>query len=273
MNYQKSWREHHDLESVTAVTVLGNGPSLRGVDLRQLSDRPSIGMNASYRHWDRIGWYPTFYCCLDDVVVQSHADEIARLLNQQLVQGAFLSGRFFEVKPEFLGDSRILDLDRVSSFWFQSQGINRGKQFVYHQAFMSCYPTLITTGAWALRWAAFMGFSQSCVFGIDMSYNDLPLDYVAPTGNHMKMMATPDHNANYFFDDYQQEGDEFQKPNPIPERPNMHFEALTALSHDFTQQRVGCEIHVAQPESGLGRSNLFQVRAACSVLALAAGSG
>jgi hypothetical protein len=57
------------------MMVLGNGPSLRGVDLTRIGSA-SIGMNAAYRAWDKIGWTPSHYICLDHQLIISHADYI-----------------------------------------------------------------------------------------------------------------------------------------------------------------------------------------------------
>ncbi len=39
--------------------VMGNGPSLKGFDFTRLNGVTTLGMNAAYRYWDQIGWYPT----------------------------------------------------------------------------------------------------------------------------------------------------------------------------------------------------------------------
>jgi hypothetical protein len=259
-NFPDEWQYFGGSEHVSSVAMLGNGPSLKEVNLRDLDGIATIGMNAAYRHWERIDWYPTYYCCLDEVVVESHADAIAGLLDEGRVQRAFLSGRFFEVKPEYVNDPRILDLDRVSDAWFRHRGEATGKSFLPHAAFTSCYPSLITTGSWATRWAAFLGYRYAFMFGVDLEYVEKVDGAVLGAEGHLRMTVTPDHNPNYFIDDYQQVGDEFQVPNPILERPRMHVEAFAAIIHDFDQQKVGCELFSAQPESGLARTRLFPAK-------------
>jgi len=36
------------------AVIVGNGPSLRGYDMKRLQAYDSFGMNAAYRHWDDI---------------------------------------------------------------------------------------------------------------------------------------------------------------------------------------------------------------------------
>ena len=43
------------------AVVLGNGPSLRGFDFGRLSRFDVFGMNAAYRYWYEIGWFPQYY--------------------------------------------------------------------------------------------------------------------------------------------------------------------------------------------------------------------
>ena len=92
--------------------VIGNGPSLRGFDLTRLSSIDTIGMNAAYRHWERIGWYPTHYACLDDEMIDTHHVEIARLIDEGLCETAFLSGQFLFHHPEAADDDRFVFLDQ-----------------------------------------------------------------------------------------------------------------------------------------------------------------
>ena len=56
--------------------IMGNGPSIKGFDFHRLKDFDVFGMNAAYRYWDKINWYPQYYSCLDIVVGLSHAKEI-----------------------------------------------------------------------------------------------------------------------------------------------------------------------------------------------------
>jgi hypothetical protein len=73
------------------VVVLGNGPSLKGFDFLSLHGVDTIGMNAAYRFWDRIGWYPNHYVCLDDRLIETHAAEIFRLIATKKVESCVLA--------------------------------------------------------------------------------------------------------------------------------------------------------------------------------------
>jgi hypothetical protein len=229
------------------------------VDLGSFADYPTIGMNAAYRYWRQLDWFPTYYCCLDEVVVESHVDAISDLIEEGCIKGFFLSGRFLELRPQYASDSRILDLDRVSQKWFKQRGEQLGKSRIYHVAFNSCFP-LITTGAWAVRWAVMLGYRHVYLMGIDGKYTEVLPEAQELDSHRLRMVTTPKRNPNYFFDEYQQVGDEFQQPNPLPDHPLMHMEAFAAIRHDFARQGISCNVYCAQPQSGIASTFLFPLR-------------
>ena len=92
---------------MNTIIVIGNGPSLRGFDFTTLRHVDTLGMNAAYRYWDRIDWYPTWYCCLDDQLIITHHEEIKRLVLRGQVKGAFVHGSFFNLHPECATNSAL----------------------------------------------------------------------------------------------------------------------------------------------------------------------
>ena len=78
------------------IIVLGNGPSLKGTDFLEFNHVDSIGMNAAYRFWEKIDWYPTHYICLDDQLIETHADAIYNLITTNKVKTAFLIVKILE---------------------------------------------------------------------------------------------------------------------------------------------------------------------------------
>lgn len=230
--------------------ILANGPSLAEVDLPTLSSVATLGMNAAYRHWERIGWFPTYYACLDDVVAESHAGAIAEMLRAKVFHSAFLAGSFFDAYPEFRSSRDILNLDQVSNSWFTQRGRIRGLRQVYHPAFDSCYP-FITTGSWAIRWGAFMGYRDLLLYGFDLEYEPELPGVSTVQGLRVRVDETPNENPNYFFDDYQRAGDEFQVANPTHIHPHLHRDSMLALLHDLSLRDVGVNMTNALPHSGL----------------------
>ena len=50
------------------LIVMGNGPSLGDVDFESLNGFDTFGLNAAYRAYERMNWYPTYFGCFDYIV-------------------------------------------------------------------------------------------------------------------------------------------------------------------------------------------------------------
>lgn len=216
------------------VVVLGNGPSAKLVDFERLRGGAvaSIGMNAAYRHWDRIDFRPTHYICMDTVVIQSHAPRIAELIREGRIERFFLRNEFLELHPEFAAHPRIL--------WFDDVRGRAGSLFDTHW---------VTTGSWAIRWAAFEGCRLAILIGIDVNYVEL-LPGATRLGSgsdlRLELTRTPRFNPNYFFADYQQAGDRYNVPNDPAYKQQtgglVHVDALREAARDMS--RLGCTLKV-----------------------------
>ncbi len=148
------------------IVVVGNGDSLQGVDVKtDLEGFDSIGMNAAYRHWDEINWYPTYYVCMDETVTEHHTSEIKRLIQNQHENGIrlfFLRKTFIEIYPQFRGYPTVFVLE------------DQTKNFPV----IDFEP--ITTGSFAALFAAVLGYTQIYLIGIDCNYAD-QIDNAQPT--------------------------------------------------------------------------------------------
>lgn len=181
------------------IFILGNGPSLRGFDFKSLSGHSSIGMNAAYRYWEKINWYPTYYICLDAVVIKSHSKAIKNLINNTSVNGIinfFLRKEILMNEPELAKNEKIIFLEDVTD---HSSGI------------FDCIH--ITTGSFAARFAIYLGYNKLILLGIDEKYKNFVPGSKRKENIILEMTKTPESNENYFFDDYQREGDLYQIPN------------------------------------------------------------
>ena len=195
------------------AVVLGNGPSLKGFDFGRFKQFDVFGMNAAYRYWDQIGWYPRYYCCLDQVVGMSHADEIARLIRNAPKYGIeqFLLRRNLidQLGADIENADRIVDFDRLC--------VN-ARQFA----------TLpLTTGSHTLIWAASLGYRHIYVMGVDCNYVEIVPGAERREGIVLEITNKTE-NPNYFFSGYQQVGDKYNIPNSAS--PEHHVEAWRAAA-------------------------------------------
>ncbi|WP_045699682.1 hypothetical protein [Hyphomonas sp. BRH_c22] len=239
-----------DLSSGKPLIVIGNGPSLRGFDFDRLSGVDTLGMNAAYRHWDRIDWRPTHYACLDDALIDTHRKEILRLIEEGRINSFFLSGRMLELEPGLADHPRVRFLDEFVPFWFNARGRQHGLSLVASPAFLTQQDAFVTTGAYSVRYGAFLGFSRIILIGIDLTYQ--PISEAEKVDDlRLVMTQTPASNPNYFFDDYQREGDAFQVPNPEIHSQELHVAAFEAIRDDFLREEVPVDLINANPRSRL----------------------
>lgn len=237
-------------KKASPLFVIGNGPSLRGLDFKRLSGTATMGMNAAYRHWDRIDWRPTHYACLDDALIETHRFEIIRLIEEGRIQTFFLSGRMLELEPDLAQLPTVRFLDEFVPYWFTARGKAKGLAFTESRFFRTTAPELITTGAYATRYGAFLGFDELFLMGVDLTYHSIP-EARSEKGLRLVMTKTPDTNPNYFFDDYQQAGDAFQVPNPDVHNQELHVAAFAAVRDDFHREGIQVRIMNTNPGSRL----------------------
>ncbi|HML91678.1 hypothetical protein [Methyloceanibacter sp.] len=172
---------------------------MKGFDFKRFQGFDVFGMNAAYRYWDSIGWYPQYYACLDIVVGVSHKDQIARLIAESDGNGI----RQFLLRENLideLGD--VANLDRVRNF----------------DVLMSEFDVLsapsVSTGSHCAAWAECLGYREIFLLGIDCNYVEIIPEAKRGGGIELEIVKAPEENPNYFFADYQQPGDKFNIPNP-----------------------------------------------------------
>jgi hypothetical protein len=196
--------------------VVGNGPSLRGFDFRRLNGEAVLGMNAAYRYWQEINWYPTYYCCLDDELVATHWRQIIDLVRSGKVKKAFVSGSLADYDRSVLGDKRFALLDQFVDYWYRTRGKANGLEFVDSPYFVSSQASKLTTGSHSVRFAAHLGYQEVCLLGIDLRYVETIPEAEQVGEIALRIRDTPKHNPNYFFDGYQQAGDRYNIQSQEP---------------------------------------------------------
>jgi hypothetical protein len=224
------------------IIVIGNGPSLRGFDFAALNKVDTLGMNAAYRYWDRINWYPTHYCCLDSELIATHHQAIKRLVEEGQVKTAFLDGRFLEFFPDASKDKRYVFLDQFLLYWYQKRGAEFGLPFIESSIFQSAQPSKVTTGSYSVRYAIYLGYQRVALLGIDLQYIEQIPEAENTEGIQLVMKKTPSRNPNYFFDDYQQAGDKFQIPNPKVHNFDLHPTSFESLRDDILLKNLDVEV-------------------------------
>ena len=176
------------------LIVLGNGPSLRGVDFEMLRGEHTFMLNASYRAFDRIKLCPTYFGCFDFIVTHSHMVAYFELMNARNdIQ------QFFWVNPMLAHDrATVAKLERTREPTALGDGYDP-------------MPDMGNSGANACQCGSIMGYDEIVLLGVDCRYVEA-VEGCTETQGHLLMDNTPEVNPNYWFDDYQSAGDRYNKP-------------------------------------------------------------
>jgi hypothetical protein len=216
------------------IIVMGNGPSLKSIDLKSLSSIDTIGMNAAYRYWDRIDWYPTHYVCLDDQLIETHASAINDMIVRGKVRTAFLISKILDYYPELISHPKVFFLESFHATR-QKRVEERGIPFIPAIPFRESDASKVTTGSYSVRFAAFLGYKDISILGIDLQYVEVIDEAKSTEGIKLEMVTTPKSNPNYFFDDYQRAGDKYNIPNPDAHDGNLHVKSFEVMVNDIKQ--------------------------------------
>lgn len=158
--YMKSLKNIHQGES---CFVIGNGPSLKPEDLDRLSDAKMIcfGTNRIYNIFPQTKWRPTYYLCLDSVVIASEMDNI--ICNGDYMK--FVNYMFRREKGKFKGDMHLLcTYSKASADPFEMTIDTLSDD-------LSLYGTKTgTVTANAIELAIYMGFKRIYLLGVDNQY-------------------------------------------------------------------------------------------------------
>lgn len=216
--YENEIRERRVNLTDGAIFVLGNGPSLAGVDLPRLSScGATLGMNAAYRYWREIGWRPRYYACLDLVVGLSHRKAIADLIDEKGGIELFLLRANL---IDSLGDIALSD--KVINF----------DAFRLREPLLQDDP--VTTGSHAALWAATLGYQTIIIAGVDGHYREIVHGARKAGGIELEVVEDAE-NPNYFFQGYQRPGDRYNIPNP---RPGLHTGAWESAARRLSNAGV-----------------------------------
>lgn len=224
--------------------IVGNGPSLKPQVLDKLPKGRWIGMNAAYKYWDKTGNYPHFYSCLDPVVVVQHKVAIERMLSEGKVAEFFLHDEILTVSPQLENDPRVTFL---SAFLDSDSLIPVSPMSRYKQ----------TTGVLAARFCIERGFHNLCLLGIDCNYVERIQESVSGSGYELVVKGDVRRNPNYFFDNYQEQNEKYQVPNPEIHSGNLHLQSFIALRDDIKSSGQTVGVFVGSQESLLCKFNIF----------------
>jgi len=203
--------------------ILGNGPSLSTIELTSLSNYITIGMNAAYRYWEKINWFPTCYICCDYALYKTHHVKINEFIKNKTFQHIILMREFkqYNENIENIENVHLIDCKKVKSK----------------------YATL-TTGSMAYYFFHdILNINYIYIAGIDCKYvdvlNESNLMTRETTDVTRKLQITEKvkANPNYFFDDYQEINDIYHIPNQ-----DLHYQSWKVIKNLKSNIKNICQI-------------------------------
>tara|TARA_A100001391_G_scaffold168837_1_gene129434 strand:+ start:4382 stop:5074 length:693 start_codon:yes stop_codon:yes gene_type:complete len=179
------------------LVVMGNGPSLKDVDFSMLEGVDTFGLNSAYRAYPRLNWWPTYHGCFDFRVTDNHRDSFV-----ELIEGGKIKRHFYI--RDLSNNERFTHVNLLP-YGSTDKTNNKEEDFkAFHDNGNS--------GANASSVGICLGYKKIVLLGVDCNYVEFVDGCKRDGPGGLVMEKTPDKNPNYWFDDYQQKGDEYNVP-------------------------------------------------------------
>jgi hypothetical protein len=142
---------YHVLHKGERCFIIGNGPSLKQMDLCHLRDQATFGLNRIYLLFPELGFTTTYLVSVNDLVLEQCAPEMRRLKIPKFV--SWRSRGWFRSDPQ----ANFLDTDFTGPENFTGDMLGR--------VFEGFTVTFV-----ALQLAFFMGFHEVVLIGVDHNF-------------------------------------------------------------------------------------------------------
>jgi hypothetical protein len=177
------------------IFILGNGPSLNDTQLYLLKDEYTMCFNRVNLMMERLNWLPNFYVMTDDLLVKDFAKEVVADILPK-VDYAF----FPDLHPSNVNfKKRIGEHPNV---YYLKTDIPE-----FRADLPNCGINKTVTNA-GLQIAAYLGFTEIYLIGVDMSFSDQKVD----KANSRVWTAKNDDDPNHFDPRYFGEGRKYHNP-------------------------------------------------------------
>lgn len=169
--------------------VVGNGPSLRTMDLSLLEDEYTFGLNRIYLMFNELGFSTSFLVAVNRFVLQQFNHELYRADSFKI-----LNWRYRD---------RGIELDDQTVFLPPSPFSNK----MNGKIIRGYYPHIGSVTNVALEIAFYLGFSEVILIGVDHNYVE--------KGLGSKAIVSQSSDVNHFSSDYFGKGTIWQLPDYV----------------------------------------------------------
>lgn len=199
--YQNYLRYYRDFYRGRRCFVMGNGPSLKKMNLSPLRNEITIGSNGIYKQYDEWGWFNNFLIFEDIEQTELRGPEIEDIHGPIKMAALYNAYAFKQDGATLLFNSRLAD----KTYWEND-----------FPCFSKDFSDIVYLGSTvtyiALQWAFYLGCNPVYLIGVDHNYGKLP--ELFPPG---KIVVTEDNlplvRQCHFSDKYYKIGDPIGVPN------------------------------------------------------------
>ena len=173
---QRRMRAFKDCHKGKRCFIIGNGPSLKDMDLSPLQDEVTFGMNRIYLLFPELGFETTYYVSINTLVIEQCREDIQALSMPRFI--TWRGRKWLKDGPSLI----FLDTDYTAPEAFSTEATGR--------IFEGSTVTYV-----ALQIAYYMGFEEVILIGVDHSFTTKgpPNVTVISTGDDQ------DHFAPHYF--------------------------------------------------------------------------
>ena len=185
--------------------LIGCGPSLNAIDMHACSDFDTITFNRAYIAFDDWGFHPTYYACIDRVVLPDNAEEISQLIAEGRIRHFYLRNTAASLGMQEQHNVTFLNIREGASF---STDLKHLGMFG-------------NVGAVSLQILAHLGYGKVVLIGVDARYAQHPpdirvekaYDYIHGTNDAIDYVHTENNDPNHFCPAYYGKGRRENRPN------------------------------------------------------------
>ncbi len=150
---KENLRKYKDIHKGERCVIIGNGPSLKSMDLSCLKNEVTFGMNRIYLLFDQIPFEPTYFVSINELVLKQFSDEISQLTMPKFIN--------WNTRANFdLNDKSIMFLKDTLKLTDEFSTDLTGR------IFSGGTVTFV-----ALQIAYYMGFDNVILIGVDHSFS------------------------------------------------------------------------------------------------------
>ena len=192
------------------LVVVGNGPSVKKeyFDIFKKVGVDTICMNSCYKKFTELNYYPKYFCCFDEKLVESHLSKFKDLVENSPIEKFFFLNKMINGDKAFDEDylnknKKIQKINYIESDWDK-----------YSKSTFDTFYNLHNTGSNAINCGIIMGYKRFILIGCDNNYKNLSNVKLINKDNHLlEYKQSEEKNVNYWFDNYQEDGEKFSIPN------------------------------------------------------------